>query len=152
MYCGSTDRFCAPERCLSAFGMCWTTSPGPTPTPGQSAAQQADCLASHNNVRASVPVATKPPPLSYNTTLEQIACGWSKELAVTGRFEHSGMSGLGENLYMVSWSAPQPPATGPQLGSCAPAVSSWASEIEYYKPGYRIGVDGDWEQYGHYTQ
>ena len=61
---------------------------------------RTDCLAAHNAVRQSVPVANKPADLTYNQDLEQAACAWSRYLANTGKFEHSSgkVGKFGENL------------------------------------------------------
>ncbi|KAJ3034667.1 hypothetical protein HDV00_004806 [Rhizophlyctis rosea] len=144
-----------------------TTTPTPTTTSleippgtiyGQDATERADCLDAHNVVRANVstlsPTGFAPAPMTYNTTLEYAACKWAKYLAETKQFKHSygAVGKYGENLYKVAWSTPRSPQAGPQLGSCRPAVKSWAAEVKYYQPGYRIGIDGSFEAYGHYTQ
>ncbi|KAJ3035563.1 hypothetical protein HDV00_003661 [Rhizophlyctis rosea] len=125
---------------------------------GQSPADRSDCLSAHNVVRKNVstlsPKHVTPPPLAYNTNLEYAACRWAYYLATTYQFKHSygAVGKYGENLYKLSWPSARPLQQGPQLGSCAPAVKAWAAEVRYYKPGYRIAIDGNFEAYGHYTQ
>ncbi|KAJ3289530.1 hypothetical protein HK104_007399 [Borealophlyctis nickersoniae] len=100
-------------------------------------ADRQDCLAAHNAVRAGIPSYTKPRPLTWSTTLEEAACAWSKYLADSGKFEHSGgkLGRYGENLYK-SWGSKPRSSTAP--GSCRPAVTSWASESQNYTAGRKI--------------
>ncbi|KAJ3026978.1 hypothetical protein HK097_006267, partial [Rhizophlyctis rosea] len=141
----------------------------PTPTPillplsdlpinvayGQSEEQREACLAAHNELRATIPSTSTPPPspLTYNTTMERVACQWSRYLAETKQFRHSNgaVGKFGENLYKIMWSAPQEQRVGEGLGSCVGAVGSWGSEVGDYVPGWRVAVDGDFNEYGHYT-
>lgn len=101
-------------------------------------------LAAHNVERANMGVA----PLSWNEKLATDARVWAKELAASGRFEHSpdapGKELEGENLW-----AGTPRAFSPEA-----MVHLWAAE----KRDYRAGVfpnnskSGDVENVGHYTQ
>ncbi|KAJ3043474.1 hypothetical protein HK097_001734 [Rhizophlyctis rosea] len=131
----------------------------PTDVPrGQNETQRIDCLNAHNDVRRNVtnlsPLKTAPVDLKYDVVLEEASCRWARYLAETKQFKHSygAVGKYGENLHKISWSTARPLQQGPQLGSCRPAVTSWAKEVVYYKAGYKIGVDGNFAQYGHYTQ
>ncbi|KAJ3047522.1 hypothetical protein HK097_011458 [Rhizophlyctis rosea] len=131
----------------------------PTNVPrGQNATQRIDCLNAHNEVRRNVstlsPLQRAPVDLKYDLTLEEASCKWARYLAENKQFKHSyGLVGkYGENLHKISWPSPRTLQQGPQLGSCRSAVRSWAREVIYYKPGYKIGVNGNFAAYGHYTQ
>jgi len=119
-------------------------------TAQQTDAQRKECLGAHNTLRASVLVPRKPTALAYNTTLEEAACTWAEFLADNGKFQHSGgkVGKYGENLWKITYSRP----VAGSSTSCRPAVASWASEKKYYQPGYRVGVDGDFTKYGHWSQ
>ena len=101
-------------------------------------------LAAHNQVRASVGV----PALSWNKDLAADARIWAKELAATGRFEHSpdepGQDPQGENLW-----AGTPRAFSPEA-----MVGLWTAEKRDYRPGIfpNNSRSGDVENVGHYTQ
>lgn len=101
-------------------------------------------LAAHNAERAAIGV----PPLRWNDDLANDALMWARQLAATGRFEHSpdepGKEPQGENLW-----AGTPRAYSPEA-----MVGLWAAE----KKDYRAGVfpnnsrSDDVERVGHYTQ
>jgi len=101
-------------------------------------------LAAHNEVRAKVGV----PALSWNQDLAADARIWAKELAATGRFEHSpdeaGIEPQGENLW-----AGTPRAFSPEA-----MVGLWTAEKRDYRPGVfpNNSRSGDVENVGHYTQ
>ena len=101
-------------------------------------------LAAHNEVRARVGV----PALSWNKDLATDARIWAKELAATGRFEHSpdepGQDPQGENLW-----AGTPRAFSPEA-----MVGLWTAEKRDYRPGIfpNNSRSGDVENVGHYTQ
>jgi len=101
-------------------------------------------LAAHNEVRARVGV----PALSWNKDLAADARIWAKELAATGRFEHSpdepGQDPQGENLW-----AGTPRAFSPEA-----MVGLWTAEKRDYRPGIfpNNSRSGDVENVGHYTQ
>ena len=132
---------------ITAFSICGSRA-------AQSTTQRADCLLAHNEVRRSVWTITnaksRPVALRYNITLEEAACKWSKFLADNGKFQHSGstLGWFGENLWKVTYSRPSTSS----LLSCRAAANSWASEAKFYRPGFRIGIDGVFSQYGHYSQ
>ena len=101
-------------------------------------------LAAHNIERAALGV----PPLAWNETLAADARIWARELAATGRFEHSpdepGKEPQGENLW-----AGTPRAFSPEA-----MVHLWAAEKRDYQPGEfpNNSRSGDVENVGHYTQ
>ena len=101
-------------------------------------------LAAHNEVRARVGV----PALSWNKDLAADARIWAKELAATGRFEHSpdepGQDPQGENLW----------AGTPRSFSPEAMVGLWTAEKRDYRPGIfpNNSRSGDVENVGHYTQ
>lgn len=101
-------------------------------------------LAAQNAERAAIGVA----PLSWNDQLASDARAWARELAATGRFEHSpdpaGKEPQGENLW-----AGTPRAFSPEA-----MVHLWAAEKRDYRPGVfpNISKSGDVENVGHYTQ
>ena len=101
-------------------------------------------LAAHNAARAAAGVA----PLAWNDQLAADARVWAKELAATGRFEHSpdepGKPLEGENLW-----AGTPRAYSPEA-----MVGLWVAEKKDYRPGVfpNNSRSGDVENVGHYTQ
>lgn len=101
-------------------------------------------LAAHNAERTAMGVA----PLSWNDQLASEARVWAKDLAASGRFEHSpdlpGKEPEGENLW-----AGTPRAFSPEA-----MVHLWAAEKRDYRPGVfpNISRSGDVENVGHYTQ
>lgn len=101
-------------------------------------ASRKDWLAAHNAERALVGV----PSLVWSTKAEKQAKAWAKELARTGRFEHSGVAGMGENLYATA---------GSGSPSAAAAVAEWASEKRFFDAQQRR-CTRSWQECGHYTQ
>jgi Cysteine-rich secretory protein family len=101
-------------------------------------------LAAHNAERAAVGV----PPLRWNDDLANDALVWARQLAATGRFEHSpdepGKELQGENLW-----AGTPRAYSPEA-----MVGLWAAEKKDYRPGVfpNNSRSDDVERVGHYTQ
>jgi len=101
-------------------------------------------LVAHNEARARVGV----PELSWNKDLAADAQVWAKEMAATGRFEHSpdapGQEPQGENLW-----AGTPRAFSPEA-----MVGLWTAEKRDYRPGIfpNNSRSGDVESVGHYTQ
>lgn len=101
-------------------------------------------LVAHNQERADMGIA----PLAWNDSLAADARVWAKELAVTGRFEHSpdepGKPIEGENLW-----AGTPRAFSPEA-----MVHLWAAEKSDYRPGTfpNNSRSGDVERVGHFTQ
>lgn len=101
-------------------------------------------LAAHNAERAAVGV----PPLKWNDELAADARQWAKELAASGRFEHSADDPNkpveGENLW----------AGTPRAFSPEDMVGLWAAERKDYRPGVfpNNSRSGNVEDVGHYTQ
>jgi hypothetical protein len=101
-------------------------------------------LAAHNIERARIGV----PALDWDPALAADARVWAKELAATGRFEHSpdepGKPLQGENLWAGTARAFSPEAM----------VGLWTAEKADYRPGIfpNNSRSGDVEHVGHYTQ
>jgi hypothetical protein len=55
-----------------------------------------EILNAHNSYRSQVGV----PPLTWSDDLARQAQEWAKYLSDTGKFEHSGANGQGENIWM----------------------------------------------------
>lgn len=108
------------------------TSTGSTGSGSLTSDEQA-ALDAHNAARADV--GTK--ALVWDTSLVADALAYAQQLASTGTFEHSGVEGQGENLYMQSGS------DSPLLN----AVNAFLSE----KSEYDGGVITE-SNYSHYTQ
>jgi len=103
----------------------------------------ARLLKAQNAQRAALHV----PPLKWDDSLARDARVWARELAVTGRFEHSPDSPdqeQGENLW-----AGTPRAFSPEA-----MVALWSAERRDYRPGVfpDNSRSGDVENVGHYTQ
>ncbi|KAK6096501.1 hypothetical protein MT418_003330 [Batrachochytrium dendrobatidis] len=98
---------------------------------------EADCLNTHNQLRAAVGA----PSLSWSRSAANAAQTWANHLASTGLFQHSGgaVGGFGESLYRSSHGQ-----------SCGVAVRAFFSERVYYHGG-PISLQ-DLNNYGHYTQ
>jgi hypothetical protein len=97
----------------------------------------SDCLKRHNEIRAEVGV----PSLQWDSSLQESAQSWATKMATEDFFQHSGISGVGENLYLT-WGGDK---------SCLAAVNGFYEEKKNYTPGQLIG-EGDFASYGHYTQ
>jgi hypothetical protein len=101
-------------------------------------------LAAHNRERSAIGV----PALEWSPALAGDARLWARELAATGKFEHSpdepGSVPQGENLWAGTVGYYQPEAM----------VALWVSEKRDYKPGVfpNNSRAGDVEKVGHYTQ
>jgi len=79
--------------------------------------------------------------LHWDDNLAAHAQSWANELALQNKFDHSGIDGEGENLWMGSQGSD---------GSFASAAHSWVDEKRNYH-GKKIG-EGDLGSFGHYTQ
>ncbi len=117
----------------------------PASADAQSFAAQfpARILAAHNAVRAQAGM----PPLTWDNALGSAAAAYARQMAFTGRFEHSdrrARPGTGENLWMGSRGA----------FTVEAMVGGWASERRLFRAGLFPSVSrtGDWEDVGHYTQ
>jgi len=101
-------------------------------------------LVAHNRERYAMGV----PPLEWSPALASSARVWARELAATGKFEHSpdepGAVPEGENLWAGTVGYYQPEAM----------VGLWVSEKSDFKPGVfpNNSRAGDVEKVGHYTQ
>jgi Cysteine-rich secretory protein family len=104
----------------------------------------ARLLAAHNSERSAAGV----PPLAWNDELAGEARVWARQLAATGRFEHSpdeaGKEPQGENLW----------AGTPRSFSPESMIALWVAEKKDYRPGVfpNNSRSGDVENVGHYTQ
>lgn len=107
-------------------------------TPSQQEINEA--VAAHNAARDAAP-GVKRADLVWDSHLAADAQKWADHLASTGTFQHQGMRGEGENLYMMMGGSHQPLKTG---------VESWVNEKPHYH-GEKI-AEGDFSSYGHYTQ
>ncbi len=101
-------------------------------------ASRKDWLQAHNAERALVGL----PSLVWSAKAEKQAKAWARELARSGRFEHSGVAGMGENLYATG---------GSGSPSAAAAVAEWASEKRFFDDRLRR-CERAWQECGHYTQ
>lgn len=101
-------------------------------------ASRKDWLEAHNAERALVGV----PSLVWSARAEKQAKTWARELARRGRFEHSGVPGMGENLYATG---------GSGSPTAAAAVAEWASEKRFFDTRLRR-CERAWQECGHYTQ
>lgn len=101
-------------------------------------------LASHNRERDMYNI----PELRWDAKLAEKARGWARELAATGKFEHSrnvpGQPFEGENIW------------GGRHGFFGPEtmVDLWISEKRYFKPGTfpNNSTTGRVEDVSHFTQ
>ena len=102
---------------------------------GMNNADAMAVLDAHNQARAQVGVK----PLVWSVELSAIASIYAKKLASSGRFEHSGRRGYGENLFMGT------------AGSYGPVdgVRAWVDESRDYD--YNVN-HGHGKTVGHYTQ
>ncbi|KAI7787541.1 scp-like extracellular protein [Diaporthe eres] len=94
--------------------------------------------ANHLPARRSAPGQQRP-DLTWDDGLANDAKQYAQHLADTKKFEHSGVNGQGENLFMSSGDA-----------SLTDATHAWLNEKPNYH-GENI-PDGDFGSYGHYTQ
>jgi hypothetical protein len=98
-------------------------------------------LAEHNKYRAKVRV----PPLVWSGSLAKGAQRWADTIAALDRMQHSGTSGVGENL--AYWS-------GPNASPLRTMIGLWEREKDYFRAGTFPGVSstGNWLSVAHYTQ
>ena len=86
-------------------------------------------------------------PLVWDNELGNAAAAYARQMAITGRFQHSNRAarrGVGENLWMGTHGAFGPEAM----------VGGWASEKRLFVPGIfpNNSRSGNWSDVGHYTQ
>ena len=103
----------------------------------------ARVLAAHNAERVRAGVA----PLVWDNALGTAAADYARQMAFSGRFEHSDRSqrrGTGENLWMGTHGA----------FSIEAMIGGWASEKGWFRAGTfpNVSSTGNWEDVGHYTQ
>lgn len=117
-----------------------TSSATATPSTGTGSSgltsDQQAALDAHNKARAEVGTAN----LSWDASLAADALAYAQTLASSGTFQHSGVSGQGENLYMQS-SGSTPLAN---------AVASFLSEKSLYS-GQAISST-NYQSFGHYSK
>ena len=104
----------------------------------------ARLLKAQNAQRAALHV----PPLKWDDSLARDARVWARELAVTGRFEHSPDSPDQEPQGEESV------GRSPRAFSPEAMVALWSAERRDYRPGVfpDNSRSGDVENVGHYTQ
>ena len=101
---------------------------------------KSQILALHNKYRAEVGV----PPLRWSDKLAYGAEQWAKAIAGLAQLQHSGTSGIGENLAFWKGS----PASIGQM------IAVWAAEKNVFTHGAfpQISRDGNWLSASHYSQ
>jgi hypothetical protein len=87
------------------------------------------------------------PALVWDNALGTAAGDYARQMAISGRFEHSDRSrrrGTGENLWMGTHGS----------FSVEAMVGGWSSEQRWFRPGSfpSVSSTGNWEDVGHYTQ
>ncbi|KAF2448889.1 PR-1-like protein [Karstenula rhodostoma CBS 690.94] len=107
-----------------------------TGSSGSLTSDEQAALDAHNDARAEVGTAD----LSWDASLAADALAYAKTLASSGTFEHSGVSGQGENLFM-QYSSDTPFAN---------AVKGFLAEKSSYN-GEAI-TSTNYLTFGHYTQ
>ena len=98
----------------------------------------SESLSVHNSYRSQVGV----PDLSWSSSLADSALKYAQQLQRTNTFQHSGQSGVGENL-----------AKG--YVNMKAAAQAWADEKKWFKNGNfpDVATSGkSWSDVGHYTQ
>jgi hypothetical protein len=129
---------------LALLGAAAASSVSAQPVSASFAAQfPARVLAAHNTERARAGV----PRLVWDNVLGSAAADYARQMALSGRFEHSNRSqrrGTGENLWMGTHGA----------FSVEAMIGGWASEKGWFRPGTfpNVSSTGNWEDVGHYTQ
>lgn len=126
-----------------AFGLLAAAAPAHADAQSFAAQFPAQILAAHNAERVRARVA----PLAWDNGLGLAAAAYARQMAFSGRFEHSNRKArpdTGENLWM-----------GPRgLFSPESMIATWASEKRWFRPGVfpNVARRGSWEDVGHYTQ
>ena len=114
--------------------------PTPPPAPVTVNNNENDCLGLQNKARAEVGLN----PFTWSASLQQSATDYAQKLYQNSPknlfLKHSGIAGIGENLYANSGG-----------GKCVDADNAWIGEKPLYIPGSNVG-DGNFAAYGHYTQ
>jgi Cysteine-rich secretory protein family len=101
---------------------------------------QTAILAAHNKLRAELGIA----PLRWSERLAQGAAQWAKTVASLNRLQHSGATGVGENI-AVGWGTQ---ASLPQM------LSLWTKEKSLFQRGLfpAVSRDGNEVSVLHYSQ
>jgi hypothetical protein len=99
-----------------------------------------EILNAHNSYRSQVGV----PPLTWSDALASHAQEWAQHLSDTGKFEHSGAKGEGENIWMGTSGA----------YSFTQMIQSFGNEKQHFVAGTfpNVSNTGNWADVGHYTQ
>lgn len=105
----------------------------------QTASDIENALIVHNKARDQVGVSY----LIWSDKLAEDAQQYAEYLALNNKFEHSGASGYGENLY---WSSGYNSSSAMKLAS-----EAWYNEIKDYSYGPVIN-NQHFSKIGHYTQ
>jgi uncharacterized protein YkwD len=103
--------------------------------------QKAELLAAQNKYRTAV----SEQPLAWSDSLAAGSQDWAQHLAnEVHSLQHSGLSGVGENLAM--WSAGR--------ASLTKLVDLWGAEKLYFVESSfpSVSTTGDWKTVAHYTQ
>ncbi len=115
-------------------------APAPAQPAQQAAVYNNDCLGIQNQARQAVNLA----PMTWSSSLQGSATTYAKKLQSNNPSSlvlvHSGIPGVGENLYANS-----------RGGTCVDAAKAWVGEKPLYPPGQPVG-SGNFGAYGHYTQ
>ncbi len=90
----------------------------------------------HNQARAQLGV----PPLTWSTSLENIARNWADSLLANGKFEHSSHSRYGENLFEIRGASASP----------SEVVETWVNESRDFNS--KTNTCRARAVCGHYTQ
>jgi Cysteine-rich secretory protein family len=99
-----------------------------------------EILNAHNQYRAELGA----PPIAWSNTLAKQAQEQANYLSANRKFEHSRVSGQGENLWM---------GTSHRF-SLIQMIGSWGDEKQHFVKGTfpNVSRTGDWSDVGHYTQ
>lgn len=101
---------------------------------------RSSALSEHNTYRAT----HHAPKMTLSDSLNSSAQTWADRIASTGVFEHSGASGVGENIY-ASYTTQSSIAADTLADG---AVKSWYDEVA----NYNYGNPGFSSETGHFTQ
>jgi hypothetical protein len=118
--------------------------PFSTPAPRGAALLERAMTTMHNAARASV----RQPPLTWDASLAADAAAYAREMARTGRFEHSpqprGTPVQGENL----WTGTRGAYRYDEM------AQHWIDEKRVFvnRPAPGFSTTGDYRDVGHYTQ
>ena len=101
---------------------------------------EIEILRAHNEIRHKIGGMAN---LTWSTVLQKTAQQYSDYLSTELLFEHSGVAGQGENLWMGDGST-----------STTSVVHDWGKEMQYFKYGVfpDVSTTGIWKDVGHYTQ